>query len=712
MRIRDDIEAGLAAQKKHLLLWAPVFFGIGIGWYFAWRSEPLVWFTIGMLAVAAGLCAAIIRRRFLNIWWQIAWLSSLALLLIATGFADTQIRASMHGTTMLARTIGPVGITGIVDALEDEGPSEGTQVTLSQVKIEWLEPNETPARIRLKIRAANIASANADDFVPEEALSPAVLTALHPGDRIRALARMSPPAAPSSPGAFDFQRYAWFKQLGAFGFVYGTPMVLSSTAPNGFGQWLEAIRQRIATHIDAAMNEPASGIAKTLIVQARGSIAPDDAAAMRAAGLAHLLAIAGLHLSIVAGFIFFTVRFVLALLPNFALHRPIKKYAAAAAFIGALIYTLLAGAPVPTMRAMIMSGFVLLAILLDRLAISARLVAIAALVILLIEPEVLTGPSFQLSFAAVTALIVIYDRLTPWWTKQFSQASFAKRAGLYFLGICLTTLIASVATAPFAVYQFQTLNPYGILGNLLAISLMAYWVMPAAVVACIAMPFGLDYWPLRVMAHGILPILHIAHWVYNLPHSTLALPALPVSVLVMIVFAGLIVLFWRGRGVWTAVVPLCVAIILIVQYRPPDILVSNDAKLMAIRDRAGIYHLSSRQSDRYTATDWLRRNGQTAEGLERWPTEGAALDGELLCAEGGCHFTRNNRKIAFDFLTTAQNEDCAWADILIAADPVQGPLCRAPVVIDRFTVWREGAMAVWLDGQIESVNGERGKGRG
>ena len=189
-----------------------------------------------------------------------------------------------------------------------------------------------------------------------------------------------------------------------------------------------------------------------------------------------------------------------------ALHRPIKKYAAAAAFAGALIYTLLAGAPVPTVRAMIMSGFVLVAILFDRLAISARLVALAALAILIVEPEVLTGPSFQLSFAAVTALIVIYDRLTPWWTRISGGAEFGRRALLYFLGICLTTLIASIATAPFSIYQFQTFNPYGVLGNLLAIPLMAYWVMPAAVVACITMPFGLDHLPLTIMAHGIIPI--------------------------------------------------------------------------------------------------------------------------------------------------------------------------------------------------------------
>ena len=621
MQIDQTVEKTLAVQKGNLLLWAPVCFGIGVACYFGLRFEPKAYVAAGILVAALILFFFAGRQRFKNIWRQIAWLAAAATLLGAAGFADAQFRTATRGTTILARAIGPVNVQGIVETAEDQDTT--SQITLSHVVVEHLAPAATPKRVRLKVRVSTRATTDANDFVPEMDIAPLEISHFRPGDYIRVLARLSPPAAPSSPGAFDFQRYAWYRRIGAFGFTYGAPVIVNAAAPSGIAQHLERVRQIIAEHIDKAMTAPAAGIAKTLIVQARGAIAPADEDAMRAAGLAHLLAIAGLHLSIVAGFIFFGIRLLLALSASLALHRPIKKYAAAAAFMGALIYTLLAGAPVPTVRAMIMSGVVLLAILLDRLAISARLVALAALTILIAEPEVLTGPSFQLSFAAVTALIVIYDRLTPWWTRVASGAGFGRRAVLYFFGICLTTLIASVATAPFSVYQFQTFNPYGVLGNLLAIPLMAYWVMPAAVVACLAMPFGLDRWPLQIMAHGILPILRIAHWVFGLPHSTLALPAMPIAALIMTVLAGAIALFWRGRGAWAGLLPLTIAVILLFRYQPPDILIAPDAKLMAVRDMKGGYVLSSHMSgplrgERLASPQWTGwRIGALACGRRR-----------------------------------------------------------------------------------------------
>jgi len=347
---------------------------------------------------------------------------------------------------------------------------------------------------------------------------------------------------------------------------------------------------------------------------------------------------------------------------------------------------------------------------LDRMAFSPRLIALAALGVLAFEPEALAGPSFQMSFAAVTALIILYDRLRPFFTEWYRDAGFLLRGAFYFLGICLTTVTATLATAPFSVYQFQTFSPYSVLGNLLAVPVMTYLVMPAAVLSCLLMPLGWEALPLKVMGKSVAMILSIAHWVQALPHSTVLFPAWPVSALLLFTLAGLILMFWRGRGCAAAVIPFVLALIVIQHNRPPDILVSSDAKLVAVRDAQGDYVLSSRRSDKYASGDWLRRNGQGLEEAEKFPWEGTAMNGALTCGEGGCRFIQNGRKVAFSFSPSTQAEDCDWADLLIANAPVRVRPCRAGLVIDRFDVWRNGAYALWLDGKrYQSVAGDRGE---
>ena len=234
--------------------------------------------------------------------------------------------------------------------------------------------------------------------------------ALRPGEHIRVMAILSPPPAPAAPGAFDFQRKSYFRRLGAVGFSVGRAQVVEGSADSAsLLLRVERLRQVVAELVTAAVDGPAAAIAVALMTGQRRAIPKPLMNAIRDSGLAHLLAISGLHIGLVAAILFAGLRGIMALVPPLALRYPIKKWAALAAILGALAYALMAGATVPSQRAFLMVGLVLLAVVLDRRGLSMRLVAWAAVVILLLQPESLLGPSFQMSFAAVTALIAAYE---------------------------------------------------------------------------------------------------------------------------------------------------------------------------------------------------------------------------------------------------------------------------------------------------------------
>jgi len=271
--------------------------------------------------------------------------------------------------------------------------------------------------------------------------------------------------------------------------------------------------------------------------------------AIRDSGLAHLLAISGLHIGLVAGILFIWVRAMLALVGPLALRYPIKKWAAATAIAGALAYALIAGSTVPTQRAFLTVGLVLAAVMLDRRGLSIRLVAWAALAILIVQPESLLGPSFQMSFAAVTALIASYEVISE--RRRYDDYGnstlppWLRKAGLYLIGVALTTLIAGIATAPFAVFHLNRFADYGLAANLLAVPVTAMWVMPSAVVAFLLMPFGMEGLALASMGWGVDVIIKVAETVAGWDGAVTLVSAMPTAALCAIVLGGLWLALWR-----------------------------------------------------------------------------------------------------------------------------------------------------------------------
>lgn len=683
-KIQELIVHEVASQKDRLFLWAPFCLAIGIALYFGLKTEPPPLLGISLILLSSGLIAYSWKGQERSPLKKFFFLSACGLLIACLGFSVAQLRTHTVHTPMIIKKIKTVGLEGAIQSIE---PSDiGSRAVLSDLQIERLSPEDTPRTIRLTIRKDE---------------------GLKAGQRVKLLAGLNPASGPVAPGAFDFQRMAYFEGLGAVGFSYSAPEIIEETDQHDF---LAGIRETITDKIQKATENPQQHILVALMTGQRKAIRDEDWDALRESGLAHMLAISGMHVGMVAGVLFFFSRFFMALFPSLALHKPIKKYAAVIALVGACLYTLIVGATIPTQRALMMTGLVMIAIMLDRSPFSLRLVAFAAFIVLLFSPESLTSVSFQMSFAAVTALICFFEAIRPVWIRFHRGAGILRRCFLYFLGVTFTTLIAGTATGLFALFHFQQYAMYGLLANIVAVPFLAFVVMPLTVLSYVLMPVGLEGLALPIAEWGVSWILATAHWVAGLDGAVWRVAAWPHWIFIAMVIILWTMVVWKGTRKYYLAPTLVILVLLASLYRQPDIQVSRNADLVSVRDKTGALWLSTGQKERYTAENWLRQNGQGKEEKEVWPREGFAENFPLTCGTYGCRGEVKGQKVAIAFTQKASQEDCNWADLLIADKPV-GKECRARRVIDYFDVWRNGAYAVWLsENKIKMKNVERVRG--
>jgi competence protein ComEC len=686
VNLRARVTDRLEAERERWALWLPVAFGAGIGAYFSLDSEPPAWLGAGALACAVML-GCFCRRRAGPL------LAAIALGALAAGFAAAQSRSALVAAPVIEKRQGPLVLSGRILELEPRGGR--ARVTLGHLSIPDLSPEATPARVRITISRD--------------------LAGLDPGDWLRLRAVLRPPPEPAAPGAFDFARQAYFRGLGGVGFAAGKPLriePLEGAAPgasHAWRLWWSGLRRDIARRVLAVLSGEAGAVAAALTTGERGAISERVMQNMRDWGLAHLLAISGLHVGLVAGLLFFGLRAMLALVPSLALRHPIKKWAAVTATLGAFAYLFLVGATVPTQRAFLMTAMILLAVVLDRTAASLRLVAWAAFAVLLVAPESLLSASFQMSFAAVTALVAGYELLRERRARIFTERTIATRVTLYVAAVALTSVIAVAATAPFAVYHFNRIAWFGLAANLIAVPLTALWIMPWAIGAFLLLPLGLEALALRPMGWGIEGLLAVAAEVAGWPGAISVIPAMPTAGLVLITLGGLWLCLWR-RPWRLAALPVILAGALTVPLAdPPDLLASGSGKLFAVRSPDGGLLLSTARASRFEADVWRRRAGET--DVMAWPETNAALGGRMRCDNLGCIYRAEGQVVALVQDSRALAEDCALASIVISRVPARR--CRGPrVVIDRFDLWRYGGHALWLSpegARVERVRDRRGR---
>jgi competence protein ComEC len=659
------ISAALA-ERTRWSLWLPVLLGTGAGLYFALPFEPPLW--SGWTALAAGL--AVTALAFRRPWP----LALAAALLVGIGVA--KVRESSVATPVLDHPV-VAHLTGRIARMEPR--PTGIRVVLDEVRSGALDP--APRRVRMALRGD---------------------PGFRPGQWLSLTARLDAPPPPSEPGAADLGRSLFFDSIGAVGFAYGKAHPVPPAHPPTLWERLQLglqdLRLTMTARIAAALPGSPGGIAAALITGQRGGIGEDEESALRDAGLAHVLAIAGLHMALVGGGIFWLVRAALAAIPFLVLNYPIKKWAAGAALAASAFYLAISGAAPPAVRAFVMMAMVMLAILLDRPAITMRSLALAAAILLLMRPESIFEPGFQMSFAAVAALVAVAE-----W--EMGRERIKPRGALYRYahGIILTSLVGSLATMPFALFHFDRATHYAVLGNLSAMPVMGFWVMPAAALAVILMPFGADGPALAMLGKGITVMTAMGRWVSNLPGAVSLAPAMPLAALVLISLGGLWIFLWQKSWRWWGLAPMLIGCVWAYAAPRPDMLVAPDAETVAIRGQGGLLHFVRKPKDRFVAREWLRRDGDGRDVLQ------AIGDPSLKCDGVGC-VMKNKVLVAVSQKPEALAQDCAVARIVVSAAAAPG--CKGPaVMIDRDTAMTGQGWRVRLSPEpsAQSVRAERGE---
>ena len=666
--MRSLLAAYWHGDRDRWLLWIPVLSTFGAIAYMTAPQEPLPYAAAGLTVVLAASAALLFRAAPAPAAVMIACAA------LAAGFWLAQHRATALATPVLERPAGRVEVAG-------------------QIRV--LERRERRARLLLALDKGRASDRIAHLDTVRITMPLAHAAPLAVGMTVTVPAVLRPPARQTHPGGFDFRRWAWFRGISATGFTVGTPAVEPAETAAGAGILLARLRDAISARVRSALPGETGDVAAALITGDRSGLSEETLRAMRDSGLAHLLAISGLHLGLVAMTVFVSVRFCLALEERVALRYPIKKIAAVAALLVAFLYLLISGGAVPTLRAFLMTGVLLVAVLTDRQAISMRSVALAAAAIVILYPEATAGPSFQLSFAAVVALVSVYEAVGGWWFTS-ERAGLAARAGRYAAGVLSTTAIATVATMPVALFHFGRIATLGLVSNLAAVPIMAFVVMPAALAGLLLMPLGLEGPFLALMGAGIEAILWIAALVAGWELSHFSIAALPPVSFGMIAAGMLWLALWRQRWRYWGALAVAAGVIAGLLHTGPTVLVAEEGGAVLVRMPDGAVSISPGGGQRFIRERWLEAFGNPDPVA--WP------GGVGRCDAQGCLFTIAGKQIAVTEDARALPEDCRRADILIASVPVSRRRCKGPErVIDFFDLWRGGTHSVTVTGNAIRV---------
>ncbi len=641
MRLISHINAAQQGQRGALMPWSPVMVGAGVALYFALPVEPsgLVLAVLGLL----GLALLLFGWRAREVFGPLAF----ALALVIAGLGLSALRtAQVAGPVLGFRYYGP--IEGRV-VMVDRSASDRVRITLDEVVLSRMDPARVPTRVRVSLHGQ------------QGFLDPV------PGARIMMTGHLSPPEGPGEPRGFDFQRHAWFQQIGAVGYTRVPALLLAPPEPGTMR--IATLRHAMSAAIRARVQGEAGAFATAVLTGDRSSISQDVLEALRQSNIAHLLAISGLHMGLLTGFVFLCLRGGLALIPALALRVPTKKPAAIGALAAGAVYLALSGGNVATERAFIQVAVMFVAVLLDRRAITLRAVAIAALIVLAHRPETLLGPGFQMSFAATTALVAVFNALRgntflaglPKWTRGA-------------VALVISSVVAGAATAPFAAAHFNMIAAYGLAANLLTVPVMGSLVIPAAVVALLLWPLGLDWIAFRVMEAGLDWIIAVALWISAQPGAIRPVVMPPGLVLGLITGGMLLVILWRGRARWAGLAPVMVALAIWTGAERPLLLISSTGRLAGLMEE-GARSLSRPRGDGFVAGLWLENDGDLEDQAQAaaragWTDDGA---GRVTALAGGTLWHGVGRRAGEELIAA-----CARHTWVITPEDIPAALAGQP----------------------------------
>ena len=671
---RDAIERWLEAERDQLPLWLPVGLGAGIGAWFAlpdvaaWRAFLAATVAIGLVAIGAARGGRAPRA--------IACFALAA----AFGCALAWGRSVQVAAPVLAHA-EVASVSGRIVTVEPLPAREAVRLTIATDGAAGLP---TQVRINLDADAA-----------------PAGIAA---GARVAVRARLVPPPPAAVPGAYDFARVAWFQGLGATGKALG-PMTITAPAPprGGFAVWLDRQRLALTGHIERQLAGSTGGVAAAFVTGDTGAITLDDSEAMRRSGLAHLLSISGLHVAaVIAATMFLTLR-VLALSPWLALRAPLLLIAAGAGATAGIAYTLLSGAQVPTVRSCVASLLVLGGIALGREAMTLRLVATGALAVMLVRPEAAVGPSFQLSFAAVAAIVSLYEHPRVRALALKRDESFLPRVTRELAGLLASGLLVEAALAPIALYHFHRDGLYGAAANIVAIPLSTFVIMPAEALALLldTVGWGAPAWWVAGKALGLL--LGLARWTAALPGAVQTLPSMPLGAFLLLVAGGLWLALWRTRVRRLGLLLVAAGAAWALLTPAPDVLVTGDGRHLAIRAEDGTLRLLRPRAGDYVRDLLGWGAGIQADALDLDAMPGARCSRDACVAVShGLHLlaTRSPYRLDWPGLMAA----CRWADVAVSDRRLPRTCTPRWLKLDGTALGQSGGVAI-AGRRATTVNG-------
>ncbi len=658
-RLFAPIGQAIASQRGQMAEWVPVGLALGIGGYFSLKAEPAVW----QWATLGGLVTILLlsMRRLPENARPLA----VALLLCAIGMGLAGMRAvAVGGPVLDYRYYGPV--EGRIIKI-DRSASDAVRLTLDRVRLADTGPDRTPQRVRVSLHGQQ-------GFITPE-----------PGLRVMMTANLSPPPGPVEPGGFDFQRQAWFQRLGAVGYSRVPALTIAPADQGRAGLILHRIRARLSAYVLAALPGDTGAFAAAVTTGDRSAMNQSVMEDLRRSNLAHLLAISGLHMGLLTGLIFAVLRYGLALWQPVALRVPTKKVAAAVALVSGALYLALSGGNVATIRAFVMAMVMLVAVLMDRRALTLRAVAVAATIILVLTPEALLGPGFQMSFAATTALVAGFRALQDHTTGRLPRWAHP------VLALVLSSAIAGAATAPIAAAHFNRFSNFGLIANVLSVPAMGLIVMPGAILAACLTPIGLGWLGLAIMGRGIDWILFVAHWVATLPNAQTHIAVPPGMVLPLMVLGLLWVILINARlaARGMGLVSVALALLMWSQAERPQVLVSDTGGLVGVMTGQG-RSLSKPKGEGFAATSWLENDGDGADQKAAFDRVGFQGEkGDLRSWIGAVELAHITGRGAAE----RTNGACASAQVVIVTasiDASHGPC----LLIDRDMLAATGTLSI------------------
>jgi competence protein ComEC len=667
------------AGAGRLLPWVPVAFGTGIALYFTAYHEPVL---SAAIAVAMGwsVAAFLLRRtRF--------FAAAVLAAAIAAGFATATSKTAHTAHIVLARPLYSVSLSGFVEARDIRERTDRFVLRVTDMDA----PRMTARldRVRLSVKKG---------------------TAPDVGSFVQLKARLLLPLSPLRPGSYDFSRDLFFQGIGASGFAMGAIRTAEPPGSGGLALRYAAFMQGLRDGIDARIRSRLDGderaIATALLTGRRDAITEPVNDAMFISGLGHVLSISGYHMAVVAGVVFFAVRALLALIPALTVSFPIKKWAAAVALVAALFYLLLSGAEVATQRSFFMTAVVLIAVIVDRRAITFRTLAVAAMIVLMLAPEALVHPSFQMSFAATLGLVALVQIGMP---KLFAtpDSSTAGRIALWggreLTMLMLASLVAGLATTPYAAFHFHRVTPYGVLANLAAMPVVSALVMPAGLLGLLAMPFGFDGFFWWLMGIGIDWMIVVTQWVAALPGAVGRIASFGTGPMIAASIGLILMGLLRTPLRWSGALVLGASIVWALAVAQPDILISADGHNVAVRGRDGRLQLMRTGKDAFLVKEWLAADADARLGSDPSLNEGVSRD------DTGCVVPMaDGNLVAKTMRSDALADDCARAALIVTTR--QPPRDCSAAAIDSARLYRQGALALRRTGRGFEIEAVRPRG--